>query len=262
MFDFKGKTVVITGGETGIGAATVEAFARAGADVTIAGYLEDKGQEVVKALASEGYTVDFVQTDVTQESSVDNFVSVVMNKHGRIDVLVNNASIFDGFAGVLETSNTLWERVINTNLRGTFYCCRAVLKDMVARGEGRVVNVASVGGIIGGADGLAYTASKFGVIGLTRQMAVELTKTGVGINAVCPGMIQTDMRGNSTRILGDDAPDMARGVGVNPDALRRVPAGRKGVPMDIANAIMFAASPYAAYMAGHSLVIDAGWTIQ
>ena len=262
MFDFKGKTVVITGGETGIGAATVDAFARAGADVTIAGYLGDKGQEVVKALASEGYTVDFVQTDVTQESSVDNFVSVVMNKHGRIDVLVNNASIFDGFAGVLETSNTLWERVINTNLRGTFYCCRAVLKDMVARGEGRVVNVASVGGIIGGADGLAYTASKFGVIGLTRQMAVELTKTGVGINAVCPGMIQTDMRGNSTRILGDDAPDMARGVGVNPDALRRVPAGRKGVPMDIANAIMFAASPYAAYMAGHSLVIDAGWTIQ
>lgn len=262
MFDFKGKVVCITGGETGIGAATVEAFARAGADVTIAGYLEDKGQEVVSALASEGFTVDFIQTDVTQESSINNFVDAVTKKHGRIDVLVNNASIFDGFAGALDTSNTLWDRVIDTNLRGTFYCCRAVLKGMVARGEGRIVNVASVGGILGGADGLAYTASKFGVIGLTRQMAVEFTKAGVWINAVCPGMIQTDMRGNSTRILGDDAPNMARGVGVNPDALKRVPAGHKGVPLDIANAIMFAASPYAGYMAGHSLVIDAGWTIQ
>lgn len=262
MFDFKGKVVVITGGETGIGRATVEAFARAGADVTIAGYLEDRGQEVVDALASEGFTVDFIQTDVQKESSIDNVVSSVTSKHGRIDVLVNNASIFDGFAGVLETTNELWDRVINTNLRGTFYFCRAVLKGMVERGEGRIVNVASVGGILGGADGMAYTASKFGVIGLTRQMAVELTKTGVLINAVCPGMIQTDMRGNSARILGDAAPDMARGVGVNPDALKRVPAGKKGVPLDIANAIMFASSPYAGYIAGHSLVVDGGWTIQ
>jgi NAD(P)-dependent dehydrogenase (short-subunit alcohol dehydrogenase family) len=262
MFDFKGKVVVITGGETGIGSATVEGFARAGATVVIAGYLQDKGEEVVSALTKDGLSVEFIKTDVQQESSVIEVVEKVKSRHGQIDVLVNNASVFDGFAGVLETTNSLWEKVINTNLRGTFYFCRAVLKDMVARGEGRVVNVASVGGIIGGADGLAYTASKFGVIGLTRQMAVELTKSGVGINAVCPGMIQTDMRGNSQRILGDDAPDMARGVGVNLDALRRVPAGKKGVPMDIANAIMFAASPYASYMAGHSLVIDAGWTIQ
>ncbi|CCM79989.1 MULTISPECIES: SDR family NAD(P)-dependent oxidoreductase [Rhizobium] len=262
MFDFKGKVVVITGGETGIGRATVEAFARAGGDVVIAGYLEDKGQDVVSSLASEGITVEFVKTDVQQESSINSVIAHVLSKHGRIDVLVNNASVFDGFAGVLDTSNELWEKVINTNLRGTFYFCRAVLKDMVARGEGRIINVASVGGILGGADGLAYTTSKFGVIGLTRQMAVELTKTGVVINSVCPGMIQTDMRGNSARILGDTAPDMARGVGVNPDALKRVPAGKKGAPLDIANAIMFAASPYAGYMAGHSLVIDGGWTIQ
>ncbi|MGX5831807.1 SDR family NAD(P)-dependent oxidoreductase [Mesorhizobium sp. 43Arga] len=262
MFDFKGKVVVITGGETGIGRATVEAFARAGANVTIAGYLEDQGQDVVTSLAGEGIKVDFLKTDVQQEESVDEVTAAVISKHGRIDVLVNNASIFDGFAGCLETTNALWEKVINTNLRGTFFFCRAVLKDMVARGEGRIVNVASVGGIIGGADGLAYTTSKFGVIGLTRQMAVEFTSKGIGINAVCPGMIQTDMRTHSARILGDDAPNMARGVGVNPDALKRVPAGKKGVPADIANAIMFAASPYASYMAGHSLVIDAGWTIQ
>lgn len=262
MFDFKGKVVVITGGETGIGRATVESFARAGATVIIAGFLEDKGQEVVSSLAGEGLAAEFIQTDVQQESSISTTVGTVLAEHGRIDVLVNNASIFDGFAGCIETSTALWDKVIATNLRGTFLFCREVLsRDMMKREEGFIVNVASVGGIIGGADGTAYTSSKFGVIGLTRQLACDYSSHGIVINAVCPGMIQTEMRANSTRILGDDAPPM-RGVGVDPDALKRVPALKKGQPDDIANAILFAASPQARYMNGHSLVIDGGWTIK
>ena len=261
MFDFKGKVVVITGGETGIGRATVEAFARAGGAVVVAGFLEDEGEEVVNSLARENLAVDFIKTDVQQERIIEDVVAKIIAKHGRIDILVNNASIFDGFAGINETSTTLWDKVISTNLRGTYLMSRTVLKDMMARGQGTIVNMASVGGIIGGADGLAYTASKFGIIGLTRQMACDLTAKGIKVNAVCPGMIQTDMRKHSTRILGSDAPPM-RGAGVNPDALKRVPMGRKGVPDDIANAVLFAASPYSDYMAGHSLVIDGGWTIQ
>lgn len=261
MFDFKGKVIVVSGGETGIGRATVDAFARAGGTVVIAGFLEDEGQAVIAALAAEGLSVAFIKTDVRQEAMVDAVTAEIMRRHGRIDVLVNNASVFDGFAGCLETSTALWEKVIDTNLRGTFFFCRAVLKDMVARGEGAIVNVASVGGILGGADGLAYTVSKFGVIGLTRQIACDLTARGIKINAVCPGMIQTEMRKHSTRILGEDAPPM-RGVGVDPNALKRVPAERKGVPDDIANAIMYAASPYSSYMNGHSLVVDGGWTIK
>lgn len=262
MFDFTDKVVVITGGETGIGRATVEAFARAGAKVLIAGYLEDKGQEVVDLLVGEGRQVEFLKTDVQLESSIEAVADTVLSKYGRIDVLVNNASIFDGFANCVETSTALWDKVIGTNLRGTFLFCRTVLaKDMLKRGAGFIVNVSSVGGIIGGADGTAYTSSKFGVIGLTRQMACDYSSKGIVINAVCPGMIQTDMRTNSTRILGDDAPPM-RGVGVDPDSLKRVPALRKGVPADIAHAIMFAASPYAGYMNGHSLVVDGGWTIK
>ena len=262
MFDFKEKVVVVTGGETGIGRTTVEAFARAGANVTIAGYLEDKGQEVVDGLAAEGLTAHFVKTDVQQEGSISDVVGSVLERYGRIDVLVNNASIFDGFAGCVETTTALWDKVIATNLRGTFLFCREVLsRDMLKREEGFIVNVSSVGGIIGGADGTAYTCSKFGVIGLTRQMACDYSSRGIVINAVCPGMIQTDMRTNSTRILGDDAPPM-RGVGVDPDALKRVPALQKGQPIDIANAILFAASPQARYMNGHSLVIDGGWTIK
>jgi NAD(P)-dependent dehydrogenase (short-subunit alcohol dehydrogenase family) len=254
MFDFKGRVVVITGGETGIGRATVEAFARAGGAVVIAGFLEDEGEEVVNSLARENLAVDFIKTDVQQERLIEDVVAKIIAKHGRIDILVNNASIFDGFAGINETSTTLWDKVISTNLRGTYLMSRTVLKGMMARGRGTIVNMASVGGIIGGADGLAYTASKFGIIGLTRQMACDLTAKGIKVNAVCPGK-------HSTRILGSDAPPM-RGVGVNPDALKRVPMGRKGVPNDIANAVMFAASPYSDYMAGHSLVIDGGWTIQ
>jgi NAD(P)-dependent dehydrogenase (short-subunit alcohol dehydrogenase family) len=261
MFDFRNKIIVITGGETGIGRSSVESFARAGGTVVIAGFLEDEGRDVVSTMENEGYKVEFIKTDVQKENVIEDVVEKIINKHGHIDVLVNNASIFDGFAGINETSTALWDKVLGTNLRGTFLTSRAVLKHMMPRGEGAIINVSSVGGIIGGADGAAYTASKFGVIGLTRQMACDLTAKGIKVNAVCPGMIQTDMRKHSTRILADDAPPM-RGVGVTPDALKRIPAGRKGVPQDIANAIMFAASPYSNYMNGHSLVIDAGWTIQ
>lgn len=261
MFDFRGKIIVITGGETGIGRATVEAFAQAQGTVIIAGYLEDEGQSVVSSLSAEGHKVTFIKTDVQQESVIEKVVAAIISEFGNIDVLVNNASIFDGFAGIDETSTALWDKVINTNLRGTFLMSRAVLKNMMPRGEGTIVNVASVGGIIGGADGLAYTASKFGVIGLTRQMACDLTAKGIKVNAVCPGMIQTEMRKHSSRILGSDAPPM-RGVGVSSDAIKRVPAGRKGAPSDIADAIMYAASSYSNYMNGHSLVIDGGWTIQ
>ena len=261
MFDFRGKVIVITGGETGIGRATVEAFARSQGTVIIAGYLEEEGQDVVSSLAKEGLKVKFLKTDVQQESVIESVVAQIIGEYGRIDILVNNASIFDGFSGINETSTVLWDKVITTNLKGTFLMCRAVLKDMMPRGEGTIVNVASVGGLIGGADGLAYTTSKFGVIGMTRQMACDLTAKGIKVNAVCPGMIQTDMRKHSSRILGADAPPM-RGVGVNPEALKRVPAGRKGAPNDIANAVLYAASPYSNYMNGHSLVIDGGWTIQ
>lgn len=262
MFDFQGQVVVITGGETGIGRATVEAFARAGASVVIAGYLEDEGQSVVEAMTAEGKTVEFIKTDVQKEEAITDVVAKILSRHGRIDVLVNNASIFDGFAGITETSTSLWDKVISTNLRGSFLMSRAVLaQDMTAREQGTIINMASVGGLIGGADGLAYTTSKFGIIGMTRQMACDLSAKGIKVNAVCPGMIQTEMRKHSTRILGADAPPM-RGVGVNPDALKRVPKGHKGQPLDIAHAVMFLASPYSDYVSGHSLVVDGGWTIQ
>jgi NAD(P)-dependent dehydrogenase (short-subunit alcohol dehydrogenase family) len=151
--------------------------------------------------------------------------------------------------------------VIDINLKGCFLGCQAALKRMVPQHAGRIINTSSVGGLRGAADGLAYTASKFGVIGLTRQVACTYAELGITINAICPGVIATDIRQNSAAILGKDAPQMARGVGSDPDAYKRlVPAKRKGLSSEVAAAALFLASDSAAYITGQSLAIDGGWT--
>jgi NAD(P)-dependent dehydrogenase (short-subunit alcohol dehydrogenase family) len=261
MSDLAGKIAVITGGETGIGRGTVEALGAAGVQVVIGGMLQKEGDDTVEKVRAAGGAVEFRKCDVRDVGQVNELVDSTVNAYGRIDIMINNASVFDGFAGCLDTSDSLWGKVIDINLRGTFFGCRAALKHMVPVGYGRIINMASVGGLIGGADGLAYTASKFGIIGITRQIAVEFAAKGVAVNAICPGMIQTNMRANSTVILGEDAPPM-RGVGVDPDALKRVPILRKGDTADIANAVLFLASDKSGYINGHSLVVDGGWTIK
>ena len=260
MFDLKGQVIVITGGETGIGLAAVGQLVAAGAHVVMGGILEDKGEAAVADLTGKGGKVEFQKTDVRDLGQVEALIDGAVERHGKIDGLICNAAIFDGFAGVLETSDHLWGQIIDINLRGTFYACRAALRHMTKAGKGRIVNVASVGGLVGGADGAAYTASKHAVIGLTRQMACEHASNGININTVCPGAIETDIRGNSTRILGEHAPQM-RGVGVDPDWLqRKVPAQKKGQPKDIGDTICFLLSEYSDYIVGQNIVVDGGWT--
>lgn len=261
MFDLKDQVIVITGGETGIGLATVEHLAAAGAQVVLGGILDDKGQEAAETITARGAgKVDFVKTDVRELDQVESLISGTIEKYGKLDGLICNAAIFDGFAGAVETSDALWEAIININLRGTFYACRAAIRHMLKAGGGKIVNVASVGGLVGGADGASYTASKHAVIGLSKQMACDYAKDGIRINTVCPGSIQTEMRANSTRILGDDAPRMG-GVGVDPEWLQRtVPMKRKGKSSDIADMILFLLSDKADYCIGQNFVVDGGWT--
>ena len=257
----KGRTAVITGGETGIGAAITRALAQAGATVVVGGILEDVGVRFTDGLAAEGLQVSFKKTDVRKEADVVALVDGAVEKFGSIDVMVNNAGVFDGFADCLETTEALWDQIIDINLKGTFFGCRAALKHMVAKGSGRIINTSSVGGLRGAADGLSYTASKFGVVGLTRQLAVTHTQYGITTNAICPGVIQTDIRGNSAAILGADGPDMQKGVGSDPDAYKRlVPAKRKGLPEEVASVALFLATDAGSYVSGQAIAIDGGWT--
>ncbi len=260
MSELSGRVIVITGGETGIGRATVLQLAAEGAHVVIGGVLEDEGAKTLELASSATGSVEFKKTDVREVAQVDRLIDDAVTRHGRIDGLINNAAVFDGFASGIDTSDRLWDHIIGVNVRGTFFACRAALRHMVSAGQGKIVNVASIGGLVGMADGASYTASKHAVIGLTKHLGCFYAKDGIAVNAVCPGAIETPIRSNSLRLLGEDAPPMG-GVGADPDWVQRaVPQQRKGKPDEIANMILFLLSDKASYMAGQTFVVDGGWT--
>jgi NAD(P)-dependent dehydrogenase (short-subunit alcohol dehydrogenase family) len=261
MVDLSGRVAVITGGETGIGLAISRTLALAGAKTIIGGILVEAGEKSARDITEDGGVVTFKKTDVRFEEQVEGLVQEAMDRYGKIDIMVNNAGVFDGFADCVETTPELWDQVLNINLRGCYLGMRAALKRMVPQGYGRIINTASVGGLRGAADGASYTASKFGMVGLTRQVACSHTEHGITINAICPGVIATDIRQNSGSILGDAATTMSRGVGSDPDGYKRmVPARRKGLPQEVADVAAFLASDAASYVSGQAIAIDGGWT--
>jgi NAD(P)-dependent dehydrogenase (short-subunit alcohol dehydrogenase family) len=199
---------------------------------------------------------------VSRWDDVDRAVGAAVRELGALAILVNAAGILDGYQPATDMVPAVWERVIGINLTGTFFGCKRALAEMLPRGRGRIINIASVAGLVGSGGGPAYTASKHGVVGLTKQLAITCAARGVTVNAIGPGAIQTGLRANSTRILGADAPEM-RGVGGDEAAIRAVtPAGRRGTLDEVAAAAGYLASEEANYVTGHTLVIDGGWTAQ
>lgn len=260
MNDLVAGSAVVTGAGSGIGRAIAAALAARGAAVGLVDVLPEGITELAQALKDQGHRAATAQADVSRWGEVDRALGAVERDVGPIGILVNAAGILDGYASADEMSPALWERVIAINLTGTFLCAKRVLPEMLARGLGRIVNIASVAGVVGSGGGAAYTASKHGVVGLTRQLAITYADRGVTINAIGPGAITTGLRANSTRILGADAPLM-RGVGGDDAAVRAItPAGRRGTLEEIAAAACFLASVDAAYMTGHTLMVDGGWT--
>jgi NAD(P)-dependent dehydrogenase (short-subunit alcohol dehydrogenase family) len=252
---------VVTGAGSGLGRAIAQTLAADGAPVAAVDIDAASAEETVKLIAKAGGRAQAFQADTSKSADVDRAVSGAVKALGPIEIMVNNAGVLDGYFNVDEMDEALWRRVIDIDLTGVFLGCKRALADMLPRGRGRIVNMASVAGLNGTGGGAAYIAAKHGVVGLTRQLAVVYSARGVTINAVCPGPILTNLRRHSQEILGPGTPDMTgRGVAVNDEQVRAlVPAGRRGTAEEIASAVRFLASDEAGYITGHSLVVDGGW---
>ena len=194
-------------------------------------------------------------------AELDAAVTAAIGDLGPLDIMVNNAGVLDGYCNVDELDEEVWRRVLDIDLTGVSVGCKRALTEMLPRGRGRIINMASVAGLGGTGGGAAYIAAKHGVVGLTRQMAVVYSSRGITVNCVCPGPILTGLRQHSQEILGPGVPDMrTRGVAVNEEQIRaRIPAGTRGTVEDIAAAVGFLASDEAGYITGHALVVDGGW---
>lgn len=242
------STVLVTGGSRGIGAQCALAFAREGYDVAV-NYCrsEEKAQALTEEIKALGVRAFAVRADVSDSAQVTEMFEQVRAELGDIDVLVNNAGI--AYTGLLtDVTDAEWLSVMNTDLSGTFYCCREALKDMIRAHSGVIVNIASMWGEVGASCEAAYSAAKAGVIGLTKALAKEVGPSGVRVNAVSPGVIMTDMMAGYSKddiaVLKDETPLTALGQ-----------------PQDIADAVLFLASDKARFITGQVLSVNGGFVI-
>ncbi|MCX5655969.1 MAG: 3-oxoacyl-[acyl-carrier-protein] reductase [Planctomycetota bacterium] len=242
---FADKTAVVTGGARGIGFECAKKFAAGGATVVLVDVLEDVLKQAAEKLTAAGAKqVLTYKVDVTDEAAVEKMLDEVAEKCGRLDILVNNAGITRDDL-LLRMEAKMWDLVMSVNLKGTFLMTKHAARHMLRQRYGRIVNLASVSGLVGNPGQANYSASKAGVVGFTRTVARELAKRGITCNAVAPGFIKTDM----TDVLPDKAKEMA---------LAAIPMQRMGLPEEVAAVIAFFASDDAAYVTGHVLAVDGG----
>ncbi len=242
--DFKGKVVIVTGGARGIGREIALSFAQYGARVAVCDLNEEALKETVSDIDEAGGEGMYVLANVTVAEDVDNVVDKVVDKWGRVDILINNAGITrDGL--LIRMKEEDWDAVLGVNLKGVFLMTRAVAKLMMKQRSGKIVNIASVVGVMGNVGQANYSASKGGVIAFTKTVAKELATRGINVNAVAPGFIQTKM----TEVLSED---------VKKRLMDTIPMRKLGQPRDVANACLFLTSSLADYITGQTLLVDGG----
>ena len=247
---FVDKVVLITGAGGGIGRATSLAFAREGAKIVVVDFNAETAAETVRLIEAEGGTAILLKVDISDESQVKGMVEQTIAQFGKLDVAFNNAAVDVHSTMLVDTSEQIWDRVIDTNLKGTFFCLKYQIPAMTAQGGGAIINTSSLAAVTTAPGIPAYTASKHGVVGLTKASALESIKQGVRINAVLPGAVLTPLLESHLKIPG-----------MKEHIENQHPIGRWAYPEEIANVVMFLASDHASFIVGQPIVVDGGATI-
>lgn len=251
MDDFNGKVALVTGASSGVGAATARMFADRGATVVLAARREQEGEAIVAAIRASGGEASFVRTDISDADQVEALHRGIADRNGRLDYAVNNAAIEGEFPfRTHESTLENFRALIDINLVGTWLCMKHQLTQMLAHKSGAIVNVSSASGVVGVASASQYAATKWGLVGLTKSAALEYASTGIRINALCPGSVETEMF--------DRLFDGYRDNQAEVDALH--PNGRVSTPEEMAEIAVWLCSDRSSYVVGHALVADGGLT--
>ena len=250
MSEFEGTTALVTGGAGGMGRATSLAFAAAGANVVVADWSEEGGRETVSLVEAAGGTAVFVKTDVSSGDDTAAMVALAVERFGGLDAAVNAAAIENETQFLADLPDENFDRIIAVNLRSIFLSMKYEIRAMLQRGGGTIVNIASTNSYRPQPHQSAYTASKFGVLGLTKSAAVDYAGQGIRINAICPGAIDTPMLRGAIAARGRDPQEVADRLSLT---------GSFGRPEDIANAALWLSSSSSAFTVGHALAVDGGY---
>lgn len=249
MSRLAGKIILVTGASSGIGRAAALALAREGAVVTAAARRAEEGEETARLIRAAGGEGRFVQADVAQADDVERLVRGVVKEYGRLDAAFNNAGIEGPGVLTADCSEETWRQILDVNLTGAWLCMREEIRQMQAQGGGAIVNTSSVLGLIGNRNSSAYIASKHGILGLTKAAAIEYARKGIRINAVCPGLVRTEMVERS--FSADLQAKIVAGT----------PLGRAAAPEEIAEAVVWLLSDAASYVTGQQIVVDGGLVV-
>jgi NAD(P)-dependent dehydrogenase (short-subunit alcohol dehydrogenase family) len=252
MADLDGKVALVTGGSAGIGRATAEAFAAAGAKVVVADVDDQRGEQVAKALRDGGGEAIFVRCDVSSAEDVEHMVATTVETFGGLHMAFNNAGIEGTPAPTTECSRENWDRTLAVNLTGVFLCMQEEIPRILESGGGAIVNCASIAGLVGTQGVPAYTASKHGVNGLTKVAALEVAAEGIRVNSVCPGVIMTEMIERASESMGD----------LLDQVVAAHPIGRGGRPEEVADTVVWLCSDESSFITGQTLAVDGGYTTQ